>query len=401
MLLDRPLETITETDLEALIANGEAEQQTIDYKKALVFSGGDPPRNEFRKDIISFANASGGHLVIGMDEDRGFPTDLCGQDIPDPDAFKLQIESVLQTKIAPRVPGVGIRMIHLASGRYAVVIRIPRSFNKPHQMTIGTDDFQFWARNSAGKYRLSVEELRSVILQSETVAERIRQFRMDRIGSVLSETTPVSLAQGPTIIIHVVPLSAFDPQLRLDMASIERLSVSGDPMLSRLITDRGRFSTTSRYNLDGYLTYHRTTNSSISEGYCQIYRSGIFEFIDASLMSLTNGGWSYLVESALIAAVERCFNLLEKLEVPAPAALMMTLLRAENLQIERSPYGLFSSYTKFGQSNLLIPEVIVDDYKTPAHTALHAIFDMVWNAGDQPSCENYDANGMHRQFKPS
>jgi predicted HTH transcriptional regulator len=145
---------------------------------------GDAPKNEFRADVSSFANASGGHLVIGMAEKEGYPTDLCGMDMPNPDAFKMQVDEVIQSKITPRIPRYGVRVIELANGKSAAIISISKSFAKPHQITVNKDDFQFWARNSAGKYRLGVDELRSVILQSETLNERIRNFRLERLKTV-------------------------------------------------------------------------------------------------------------------------------------------------------------------------------------------------------------------------
>lgn len=97
MPLDKPIESITVEDLQELIDNEVAEQQVIDYKKGL-FLNAEQPKHEFRADVSSFANASGGHLVIGMDEKDGLPTALCGMDIPNHDAFKLTVDGILQTK---------------------------------------------------------------------------------------------------------------------------------------------------------------------------------------------------------------------------------------------------------------------------------------------------------------
>jgi hypothetical protein len=43
-------------------------------------------------------------------------------------------------------------------------------------------NYKFYGRNSAGKYPPDVGELRTAFTLSETVAERIRNFRVDRIA---------------------------------------------------------------------------------------------------------------------------------------------------------------------------------------------------------------------------
>jgi hypothetical protein len=66
MGLERPLDDITETDLQELVDNQVAER-VIDYKLELKFSS-DAERKEFLFDISSFGTAMGGRL----DYFRGF-----------------------------------------------------------------------------------------------------------------------------------------------------------------------------------------------------------------------------------------------------------------------------------------------------------------------------------------
>ena len=55
--------TITEADLQALVADRETEGKTLDYKRDLVGQS-DPERKEFLYDASSFANTLGGDLVF-------------------------------------------------------------------------------------------------------------------------------------------------------------------------------------------------------------------------------------------------------------------------------------------------------------------------------------------------
>jgi predicted HTH transcriptional regulator len=66
-MIPKPLDHITEADLQALISDAVPEGRTIEYKRALP-GNSDGEKKEFLADISSFANTSGGDLIYGMDE---------------------------------------------------------------------------------------------------------------------------------------------------------------------------------------------------------------------------------------------------------------------------------------------------------------------------------------------
>lgn len=49
----------------------------VDYKRD-PYGSSDAEKKEAVKDITSFANSAGGHLIIGMEETNGVPTGLTG-----------------------------------------------------------------------------------------------------------------------------------------------------------------------------------------------------------------------------------------------------------------------------------------------------------------------------------
>ena len=62
MTLEKPLEDITEKDLNELIENQVIEKKHLEYKRLLP-SGRESDKKEFLADIISFANTSGGDII--------------------------------------------------------------------------------------------------------------------------------------------------------------------------------------------------------------------------------------------------------------------------------------------------------------------------------------------------
>ena len=106
MQLDyKPLESLDEADLKALVTNQVSEWKFIEYKEQLP-TNADSSRKDFLGDVSSFANASGGHLVYGMREKSGVPVALLGLPGINPDSEILRLESMTRDGIDPRIPGI-------------------------------------------------------------------------------------------------------------------------------------------------------------------------------------------------------------------------------------------------------------------------------------------------------
>ena len=189
--LEKPIEEIVEADLRDLIENKVSERKTVEYKQALPGKS-DGDKKEFLADVSSLANASGGHLVYGMKEEGDAPVELCGMEIIDPGSAVSALDNSIRNGIRPRIPGFVVHPVPLSSGRTAIVIHVRKSFASPHMVTFGGSS-RFYARNSNGKYRLDVDEIRSAFLLSDSIAERVRQFRLDRIAKMMADETPVTV----------------------------------------------------------------------------------------------------------------------------------------------------------------------------------------------------------------
>src|SRR5579862_9215117 len=120
----KPLADITGVDIQALLDGQIAEGKRLDYKRDLPGSK-DSDKKEFLFDVSSFANASGGHLVYGIDEKAGVPTQLTGLAVADTDAEILRLQSAIQDGIEPRIPGVELLFVSIAAGKTILLIKVP------------------------------------------------------------------------------------------------------------------------------------------------------------------------------------------------------------------------------------------------------------------------------------
>jgi predicted HTH transcriptional regulator len=191
-MIPKPFEAIAEADLLALISNAVSEGRTIDYKRELP-GNSDGEKKEFLADVSSFANTSGGDLIFGMDEVEGLPTQLTGFQSANADIEIQRLDSILAFGIDPRIR-YSAKIIQ--GGVRSLFIRVERSWIGPHRVIFKGHD-RFYGRNSAGKYSLDVNQLRSAFTFSSTVTERIRAFRVDRIISLSNNDTPIPFRHRP------------------------------------------------------------------------------------------------------------------------------------------------------------------------------------------------------------
>src|SRR5438128_8395350 len=131
-LPNKPLESINERDLNDLIENQIREDKTIEFKSA--FPGNsDKDKKEFLADVSSFANASGGDLIFGIETQQGVASRLVGFSESAIDGEILRLDNLLRDGIDPRVPNVRMRSIPFQTAA-ALIVRVPRSWIPPHRV---------------------------------------------------------------------------------------------------------------------------------------------------------------------------------------------------------------------------------------------------------------------------
>lgn len=190
-MIEKNIGEITEKDLKSLVEDEVLESRTIEYKSALNIDR-DKDKKEFLADVSSFTNASGGDLIFGIREDDGVPEEVAGISIDNLDELKGKIEDLIRNGIEPKMPPIQFKDVKLPNSNTVLILRIPKSWRSPHRVIL-KKDYRFFSRNSHGKQFLDVEELRVAFNISETLVERIKIFREDRIANIMAEETPISL----------------------------------------------------------------------------------------------------------------------------------------------------------------------------------------------------------------
>jgi hypothetical protein len=387
-LIPKDLEKIQEQDLQELVSNSVLEHKTLEYKLTLP-GNTNSEKKEFLADISSFANAAGGDLVYGVlqDSETGFPKELRGLDVQNIDQEILRLDSMIRSGINPRIPTIRTQPISLSNSKTVVIVRVQKSWISPHRVTLQDHD-KFYSRSTNGKYALDVTELRIAFNLSGTSAERIRSFRQDRISRIFANETPVPFKEGAKIILHLIPITAFDPSQQLDVQEI----ASHQQKLMPMIWSSGKY----RYNLDGFLTYS-AGNSARTHSYVQMFRNGIIEAVEGTLLEEDQIIPASSYEEELIKSVPGYLSVLKALNVALPVFISLTLVGVEGYSMGVDRFRRFES-TPIDREVLILPEVMIETYECKIDEVLRPIFDSIWNACGYPKSLNYDKEGKWHPY---
>lgn len=322
-LFDKPLESLTEADLLTLIADKDSERKVLEYKRALP-GPNDADKREFLYDASSLANTRGGDLVFGMEAQDGLPTSLVGLAI-NADKEILRLEQMLRDGVRPPITGVQTVSILLSNSTCALVMRIPKSWNPPHQVTF-QKSFRFYARDTNGKYQIDVEELRSMFSLSGDVADRIRSFRADRAGRILSGDTPVKLLAGGILMLHVAPFSAFVPGNAFPLQAAAK-SPNKFPTLADQVARRHQIT------FDGVLvTSNANGPPEPQRAYTQVLRAGVVEGVASSLARQDKFVILPHLEALIIRYATIFASSLSDLGTQPPIAVLVSLLKVKGMR---------------------------------------------------------------------
>lgn len=412
MPLSTNLDSITGADIENLIEQREPEGQQLDYKAEF-----DSDKNEFRRDVSSFANSNGGDIVVGVAEEKGIPSVLRGINLSKKTAeqYKNQIIEILRARIKPMIPGVRVHITPPIDDKRFAVIRVPKSMAAPHQVEIENKQFEFWVRREASKQRMDIDELRGSILASETLTERIRNFRLDRLSKITVGEEPVVLKPGARLVLHMIPSTAFDPSVRHDISWLNWTSSNRDQNTSNLaqrLTYLFHDSIPSAlyFNLEGLIAVDRLQGQEC-RSYVQIFRNGIVEVVDAYRVNTIINDlpiWHPVMHGYLIKSISRTLELQEKIGVGLPVYILVSLIGMTQHRIFCDP-SYFTEYSNpLGRENILLPVGVVDGfssdtdegdqrsgYRKQAEITGKDISDTIWNAGGFDRCYHFDENGVY------
>jgi hypothetical protein len=395
-MIPKPIDDVCHADILELVENKVPEGPRLEYKECLPSQGADDKR-EFLYDISSFANAGGGDLIYGVQEERdaagkptGIPAAIQPMDLPNSSAELLRLENMIRDSIAPRILGIVPKVIEAPPGA-VLILRIPKSWHSPHMVTFAGAS-KFYSRGSGGKFPMDVGQLRVAFNATSSLPDRIRDLRLERLGRIVAGETPVEIGNGPKLTMHLLPLSALESSAGIE----EQLSADAMPLNLPPLYGSGW---SHRYNFDGIVTF-TMNEQNLAGGYVQLFRSGLLEAVDCQLLD-TEGNpkeWkdaipSTLFEERLLRAAHRLIAFLNQAGISCPIFVLVTLVGVKGLHMAmRTVYR--STSLNIDRDTLLVPEVTIERFASDLCPQLRPICDAIWRSAGINKSPNFDDKGQ-------
>ncbi|ANB73662.1 hypothetical protein AYM40_15825 [Paraburkholderia phytofirmans OLGA172] len=393
MPLPSKLVETTQAHLEQLIDERIQEGPHVDFKRELPAAWNDGAKHELYADVSAFANAGGGDLIYGLEEDdEGQAASLVPLD-SNPDETARRLADFLLTGIEPRMPGVQVHPVPVTVGGIAgsaFVIRVPQSWAGPHRVR---SNFRFYIREGNRKRELDMPELRGLFVRSDSQARKVQDFRTERLGKILTGDAPCKLVEGPVWVLHLIPTQA-----ALGVRSIDPL-----PFLdfTRRIPCLGTHDSGGpRINLDGALGPRHQTPDGATHGYTQLFRNGFIEAVYVVTQQGRNGALQLHGATYENHAAELLTRIREELQHAGfhpEVTVMMSLLSADRIELafDRVNWNVDAAQGRFDRNTVVLPDVLVPAEETP-HKGLKPMFDLVWQAAGMHGSINFDEAGEWR-----
>lgn len=383
----------TWVDLQRLYDNQVPESEVLDYKRDC-YGDSKEARRELLKDVSSFANSRGGHILIGIDEEKGVPTDLCGVDDEiDPDSEISRIANIVKDGLDPAFTSVLVHRIQSADGKLFLAIEISRSPAAPHRIAFG-NYHRFFVRDSNGKHEATMTEMREMFTQGQVVRARFRDFcreRLDIITNPERDTTGIDDNSG-LLVVHIGPLALLTSNEDIDLRSLHdsqymHLQAIGTMGISR------------RFNFDGVLVY---SGGDPLTAYTQVFRNGIieaayghlhryFEKYDGNVIP------GLAVEREFFETVPNYFQAYAEVGIPPPFVVQITLDGVNQAIYAFQERSYFARRAvRLDRDRMFLAECVVESIEEAVdiHRAIKPAFDSLYNALDCSECPHFNDDGL-------
>ena len=191
-ILSKPADRIGPGDIQALVAESVPESAQIEFKAGLPAKGsgdpdpwmqgdgriGDRARNEILEEVVAFANAYGGALVLGIAEDGAKPPVAAGiTPLPRCADLAERFRNVFHACVEPQLAALEIAAIRTAGDDGTVVLRTGRSRYGPHRVI---PTLKCTVRRDDRCESLSMREIQDMILNLARGTERLERRLQER-----------------------------------------------------------------------------------------------------------------------------------------------------------------------------------------------------------------------------
>lgn len=382
------------------------ERKRREYKRDLPGKGQD--RKEFVADITSLANSDGGDIFFGIEEDpkTHLPNAVSGVSSVDAENQITILENVLRESVRPRLPYVQMERVNLDATNCVLVIRVGKSHLSPHQNML---NHRFFARNTNGKYTLEVSELTDIITRRDSLPERIRRFRRERVDLIryTPAEMPVPVETESKLVVHFIPEETFG---RYDVIDVGLLSDRAFRNQIRAIPVSETSGVSYRPNIDGFVYMHGRPDTALP-WYAQVFYDGCVEVVSGTAFDkkstsepIFHPGW---VERDLFRAFVFVREVYAALNTPGRVSILTTALGVRDRTISTGGVPNFQNLKltltghlpTIGRDPAYFNALSVESMNEDEKHALWPLITQLWRASGLESAGSYNNEGVYVGYK--
>ena len=217
-----PISQISDAQIDSLVTKHVVEQRCLDFKITILHKD-DDEKLEALRDIVSFANADGGYLIVGIRDDgngraQKYEPELVG----DIQRIRKSVMDLCNDHISERIDGLEI-VVRNVKGNPLLLVRIPASDRAPHMVTY-QNKTEFYTRHHDGKREMTIGEIREAFtqdligrrlttiehhLQSRATEESLNSQRARALDTIRSGGSPQLLTIENGELLSEVALASF------------------------------------------------------------------------------------------------------------------------------------------------------------------------------------------------
>jgi hypothetical protein len=196
-ILRKPLTDVTVADLDDLVESAARETGELEFKGALPFVPtkgqpatadrwiekgdriGEHARDQVLSEIVAFANADGGTLVLGLHETKDEPRRAERlEPLPKCEELAKRFLDAAEDVVEPRLPTFQARALPAADdGSGYVLMRVGKSLGGPHRLATTRE---FYVRRGERSARMSVREITDRTLDLARTGDRVEAIFAER-----------------------------------------------------------------------------------------------------------------------------------------------------------------------------------------------------------------------------
>jgi hypothetical protein len=381
---------LVEADLHQLVEDGRYEDQNLDFKVA-AYGRGDNDKREFLKDVIGFANSTGGVILIGIEDVGDQAKNIPGIELENEHDPISRYERTIRDGTEPPLYGCQLAAISVGlDGRVVVAIGIPASFARPHRVKLGSG--RWTIRRNRDTEDMTYSEIRGAFMDTASLESRVRTFHADRRRYAREYATENNLGENNGVmLIHVVPMATEGVRLDVPAAVKLRDSFPSPGQVGAAALKPDLDGVTARLNVAAHLGW----------GWAKVFRNGCAEGLVSGYVGSDNfqgdKRLAFYHERFVRDAHMAVCNYLEglvKLGFNPPFYVVLSLLNALGSRIFSQ--NIFNSEVLsvvIATADPVLIDVVQNSRNPSYYIEIRPLFDQIWNAFGLPECSVYTKDG--------